>query len=60
MDFPDCLLLLLSISVSYFLVFLLYFLVVDSTSFRAHVKIAPRIVSYRIECTVWFATWRSG
>jgi len=57
MDFPDCLLLLLSISVfllfSFFL--FLHFLVVSSVrqikltyvGFRAHVKIASRIVSYR-------------
>ena len=55
MDFPDCLLLLLSISV--FLLFSFYtFLVVGSmrqiklthVGFRAHVNIASRIVSYRI------------
>jgi len=55
MDSPDCLLLFLSIYVSYFLVFLfLHFLVVGSVQqiklthvgFRAHVKIASRIVSY--------------
>jgi len=58
MDFPDCLLLLLSISVfllfSFFL--FLHFLVVGSVrlikltyvGFRAHVKIASRILSYRI------------
>jgi len=54
MDFPHCLLLLLSISV--FLLFSFFFcfytfLVVGSVStyvgFRAHVKIAFRIVSYR-------------
>ena len=59
MDFPDCLLLLLSISVfilfSFFFCFYT-FLVVGSVrkikltyvGFRAHVKIASRIVSYRI------------
>ena len=54
LDFPDCLLLLLSISVFFtFLVFFCFytFLVVGSVStyvgFRAHVKIAFRIVSYR-------------
>jgi len=56
MDSPDCLLLLLSMSV--FLLFsfsVLHFLVVDSVrqiklthvGFRAHVKIASRIISYR-------------
>jgi len=50
MDSPDCLLLFLSISILYFLVFLfLHFLVVGChVGFRAHVKIASRIVSYRI------------
>jgi len=56
MDSPDCLLSFLSILVFYFLVFLffLHFLVVGSVrqielthvGFRAHVKIAYRIVSY--------------
>jgi len=59
MDFPDCLLLLLSISV--FLLFSFYtFLVVGSmrqiklthVGFRAHVKIASRIVSYRMNLDV--------
>ena len=55
-DSPDCLPILLSISVFTFLVFLfvLYFLVVGSllyinlthVGFRAHVKIASRVVSY--------------
>ena len=61
MDSPDCLALLLflsiGLSVFYFLVFLyLHFLVVGSVrsikltrvGFRAHAKIASRIVSYRI------------
>ena len=58
MDSPDCLLLLISISVFYFLIFFLFlhFLVVGAVrwtklthvGFRAHVKIASRIVSYRI------------
>ena len=59
MDFPDCLLLLLSKSVFlYFLVFFCFytFLVVGSVrqikltyvGFRAHIKIASRIVLYRI------------
>jgi len=55
MDSRDCLLLLLSISV-YILVFVLHFLVVVSVrqimlthvGFRASVKIASSIVSYRI------------
>ena len=56
MDFPDCLLLLLSISVfllfSFFSVFTLFscrFRAIKLTyvGFRAHVKIASRIVSYR-------------
>ena len=55
--FKDCLLLFLSMSVFYFLVFLfLHFFVVGCerlikltrVGFRAHVKIASRIVSYRI------------
>ena len=66
MDFPDCLLLLLSISIfllfSFFL--FLHFLVVGSVQlikltfvgFRAHVKIASRTVSYRIVATVTQAT----
>ena len=53
MDSPDCLLLLLSISVFYFSFSVLHFLVVGSVrsikltrvGFRAHVKIAHRIVS---------------
>ena len=59
MDFPDCLLLLLSISVfllfsfSVFLHFFsCWFRAVDKLTyvgFRAHVKIASRIVSYRID-----------
>jgi len=52
MDFPDCLLLFLSIPVFYFFSFsVLHFLVVGPVrqihvGFRAHVKIAFRIVSY--------------
>ena len=58
MHFPDCLLLLLSISVFLLFSFSVFtlFLVVGSVryikltyvGFRAHVKIASRIVSYRI------------
>ena len=61
MDFPDCLLLLLSISVFLLFRFSVFytFLVVGSVryikltyvGFRAHVKIASRIVSYRKD--VW-------
>jgi len=56
MDFPDCLLLLLSITVFLLFSFSVFtlFLVVGSVrsikltyvGFRAHVKIASRIVSY--------------
>jgi len=58
MDFPDCLLLLLSISVFLLFSFFLFytFLVVVSVryikltyvGFRAHVKIASRIVSGKL------------
>ena len=55
MDSPDSLLILLSISVFYFLVFVFTFLVVGSVwqiklthvGFRVHGKIASRIASYR-------------
>ena len=56
MDFPDCLLLLLSISVFftfYFFLFLHFFScrfrAVDYVDFRAHIKIASRIVSYTFD-----------
>ena len=60
MDFPDCFLLLLSTSVyllfSFFSVFTLFLVVVSVrqikltyVGFRAHVKLASRIVSYRID-----------
>jgi len=57
MDFPDCLLYFLAYPSFYFLVFLFLhffscrFRAVDKLTyvgFRAHVKIASRIVSYRI------------
>jgi len=56
MDYPDCLLLFLSISVFYFFSFSVFTLLVVAfvrqiklthVGFRAHVKIASRIVSYR-------------
>jgi len=48
MDSPDCLLLLLSISVFYVLVFSFTLLV----GFRAHVKIASRVVEYHYQQAV--------
>ena len=69
MDSSDCLLLLLSISVFYFLVFLFYTIYLSfpcgrfrltRVGFRAHVKTASRIVSYRIPCDVAIDVSSSG